>query len=89
MKVYNSPLTAHGGPEDTSASEKGKAKSRPFTGNARTQPVMSNSYSYFYNSAIIADGWGALSTDSAEGFFYLEANNCKVQPVKNGRYIAD
>lgn len=86
LKVYNSTLTAHG-----SSSEQPSATpittggvTRPFTGSARTHCTMSNSYSYFYYSTIIADGWGALSTDGAEGFVYLEANNCKIQTTKSG-----
>jgi len=85
MKVYNSTLTAHGGSEAVSATPTTTGGiTRPFTGNARTNVTMSNSYSYFYYTTIIADGWGALSTDGAEGFVYLEANNCKVQTTKSG-----
>jgi hypothetical protein len=45
---------------------------------------MSNGYSFFYNSTIIADGWGALSTDAASEAVYLEANNCTVKTIKSG-----
>ena len=43
-----------------------------------------NSYSYFYYSTIVSLGWAALSTDSSEGFVYLEANHCTVKTIKAG-----
>ena len=52
------------------------------SGNSRAHCTMSNSYSFFYNSKIICDGWGALSTEVAEGFVYLEANDCEVIATK-------
>jgi len=82
LKVYNSTLTAHGVPFDQSKSS--PPEHLEIKGNSRTHVTMSNSYSYFYYSTIIADGWAALSTDGAEGFVYLEANNCKVQTVNSG-----
>jgi uncharacterized protein YegP (UPF0339 family) len=45
---------------------------------------MTNSFSYFNNCKVICDGWGALSTEVAEGFVYLEANNCEVIATKKG-----
>jgi hypothetical protein len=51
---------------------------------ARTHCSMSNSYAYFYYTDIIANGWGALSTDGAEGFVYLEANHCTIKNTKTG-----
>jgi hypothetical protein len=84
LKVYNSTLTAQGAPFDPADAATSTGIKRPFGGNARTHITMSNSYSYFYYSTIIADGWGALSTDGAEGFVYLEANNSKVQTTKSG-----
>lgn len=83
LKVYNSTLTSHGGSEEAGAT----AAPSPGMGvgnYARTHCSMSNSYAYFYYSTIIANGWGALSTDGAEGFVYLEANNCKIRNTKTG-----
>lgn len=82
LKVYNSTLTAHG--EPFTAGSGGPPAALEIDGNARTHVTMSNSYSYFYYSTIEADGWAALSTDGAEGFVYLEANNCKVKTTKSG-----
>lgn len=82
LKVYNSTLTAHGVPFDQSQSS--PPEHLEIKGNSRAHVTMSNSYSYFYYSTIVADGWAALSTDGAEGFVYLEANNCKVQTVNSG-----
>jgi hypothetical protein len=82
LKVYNSTLTAHGGAEDASQTAVGPGMG---VGNfARTHCSMSNSYSYFYYTDIIANGWGALSTDGAEGFVYLEANHCNIKNTKSG-----
>jgi hypothetical protein len=53
-------------------------------GTSRTHLTMGNSKSYFYNSTIIADGWGALSTDDTGGNVYLEANNCDIQVRHSG-----
>jgi hypothetical protein len=82
LKVYNSTLTSHGVPFEQSKSS--PPEHLEIEGNSRTHVTMSNSYSYFYYSTIAADGWAALSTDGAEGFVYLEANNCKVQTVNSG-----
>jgi hypothetical protein len=83
LKVYNSTLTSFGGKADA-ATTTASASGRVVNNNARTHCSMSNSYAYFYYSTIIANGWGALSTDGAEGFVYLEANNCKIQNTKAG-----
>ncbi|MBN1625290.1 MAG: hypothetical protein JW944_02095 [Deltaproteobacteria bacterium] len=83
LKVYNSTLTSYGGSEDATA-ETAQSSGRRVNNYSRTHCSMSNSYAYFYYSTIIANGWGALSTDGAEGFVYLEANNCKIQNTKTG-----
>jgi hypothetical protein len=84
LKVYNSTLTAHGVPFTPDITNTEQKKQLEIDGNSRAHVTLSNSYSYFYYSTIIADGWAALSTDGSEGFVYLEANNCKVQTVKAG-----
>jgi hypothetical protein len=91
LKVFNSTLIANGGP----LPEDYKAKIGPgmmeapaplgIAGTARACLTLNNSSSYFYDSTIIADGWGALSTDMAQDHMYLEANNCDVQ-VRNSGY---
>jgi len=88
LKVYNSTLIDHGAPfepvplDDPSLT--GASKYLEVQGNSRTTITMQNSKSYFYDSTIIGDGWGALSTDAGGEFVYMEANNCKVKTVKSG-----
>lgn len=89
LKVYDSVIWSHGIPYgDEYERPKALMSSPPppleMDGNTRTHCTMSNSYSYFYNSKIICDGWAALSTESSEGFVYLEANDCDVVCTKNG-----
>ncbi|MBP2656453.1 MAG: hypothetical protein H6Q73_4022 [Firmicutes bacterium] len=90
LKVYNSTFTANGGtlPDDYVA-KTGPGMMEPpsglgISGTCRCCLTMDNSKSYYYDSTIISDGWGALSTDSANGYVYMEANNCKVQTVEDG-----
>jgi hypothetical protein len=91
LKVYNSTLIANGGTLPKGYVAKiGAGMMEPpaplgLSGTARTCLTLSNSSSYFYDSTIIADGWGALSTDIALDHVYLEANNCDVQ-VRNKGY---
>jgi hypothetical protein len=84
LKVYNSTLTSHGIPFTPDITNSGQKIQLEIDGNSRTHVTMGNSYSYFYYSTIIADGWAALSTDDADGFVYLEANHCKVHTIKSG-----
>jgi len=91
LKVYDSTLTAHGGPLPAGYVPKiGPGMMEPpaplgIKGTARTHLSTSRSKTYFYNSTIIADGWGALSTDDTGGDVYLEANDCQVE-VRNSGY---
>ena len=85
--VYNSTLIANGAPLVTG--EKGKTYSMPpaaleIEGNCRTHITMSNSESYFYDCKVIANGWAALSTDSAKGYVYLEANDTLIKTIQSG-----
>lgn len=89
LKVYDSVIWSHGIPYGEEYERPKALMSSPpppleMDGNTRTHCTMSNSYSYFYNSKIICDGWAALSTESSEGFVYLEANDCDVVCTKNG-----
>lgn len=89
LKVYDSVIWSHGIPYGDDYERPSVLMSSPpppleMDGNTRTHCTMSNSFSYFYNSKIICDGWAALSTESSEGFVYLEANDCDVVCTKNG-----
>ncbi len=91
MRVYDSTLRANGGelPEDFVPVIGPGMKTPPaplgITGTARTNVTMGNASSYFYNSTVIAEGWGALSTDACGGNVYLEANNSDII-VNNSGY---
>ena len=91
MRVYDSTLRANGGelPEDFVPVIGPGMKTPPaplgITGTARTNVTMGNARSYFYNSTIVAEGWGALSTDACGGDVYLEANNSDII-VNNSGY---
>ena len=89
LKVYDSVICAHGIPYGEGYERPTALMSSPppaleMDGNTRTHCTMSNSSSYFYNSKIICDGWAALSTESSEGYVYLEANDCDIVCTKNG-----
>ncbi len=89
LKVYDSIIWSHGIPYGDGYERPTALMSSPpppleMDGNTRTHCTMSNSYSYFYNSKVICDGWAALSTESSEGFVYLEANDCDIVCTKNG-----
>jgi len=88
LKVYNSTLIGHDAPFDLipidDPSLTGASKYLEIQGNSRTTITMQNSYSYFYDSTITADGWGALSTDAGGEFVYMEANNCVIKTYKSG-----
>jgi hypothetical protein len=91
LKVYDSVLTVHGGALPANYVPKiGPGMMEPpaplgIKGTARAHLSTSNSKTYFYRSTIVADGWGALSTDDTGGNVYLEANDCDIQ-VKNSGY---
>jgi hypothetical protein len=91
LKVYDSTLIAHGGPLPGGYVPKiGAGMMEPpaplgIKGTARAHLSTSNSKTYFYRSTIIADGWGALSTDDTGGNVYLEADDCDIR-VNNSGY---
>jgi hypothetical protein len=90
LKVYDSTLIAHGGPlPKTYVRKIGPGMMEPpaplgLSGTARASVTTDHSESYFYHSTIIADGWGALSTDMANGRVYLEANDCTIRTLTSG-----
>ena len=89
LKVYDSVIWSHGIPFGENIPAPTALMSSPppaleIQGNTRTHCTMSNSQSFFYNSKIICDGWAALSTESSEGYVYLEANDCDIVCTKDG-----
>jgi hypothetical protein len=90
LKVYDSVLIAHGGTLPQAYVRKiGPGMMEPpaplgLSGTARVSVTTDHSESYFYHSTIIADGWGALSTDMANGRVYLEANDCTIRTLTSG-----
>lgn len=90
MKVYDSTLISTGGPLPAGYVTKiGAGMMTPpsglgIGGTARTSITLNKAESYFYNSTIVANGWGALSTDMSNDYLYLEANNCDIQVNGNG-----
>lgn len=89
LKVYDSVIWSHGIPFGEGIPNPGALMSTPppaleIQGNTRTHCTMSNSQSFFYRSKIICDGWAALSTESSEGYVYLEANDCDIVCTKDG-----
>jgi len=90
LRVYKSTLITHGGPLPSGYVRRiGPGMKEPptplgITGDARAHLTMSGAKSYFYDSTIIADGWGALSTDATGGYVYVEANNCDVRTLRSG-----
>ncbi|MGC3979749.1 MAG: hypothetical protein QM808_00635 [Steroidobacteraceae bacterium] len=91
LKVYDSTLIANGGkvPYENTLIGTGPGYVGPpeplgITGNARATNVVGNSKAYYYNSTIIASGWGAMSTDSASPAVYLEVNDSIVRVTDSG-----
>ncbi len=89
LRVYDSLIYAHGIPygegyEPVTGLMATPPAALEIGGNSRAHCTMTNAYSYFYNSKIICEGWAALSTEGAEGFVYLEANDCDVICTKSG-----
>lgn len=89
LKVYDSVLNSHGAPFGNGEPQPTAPMQTPppplmIGGNSRTHCTMTNSRSYFERCLISADGWGALSTESAEGFARIEAVDCKIVTVRRG-----
>jgi hypothetical protein len=90
LKVYDSTLIAHGGKLPQAYVRMiGPGMMEPpaplgISGTARASVTSDHAQSYFYHSTIIADGWGALSTDMSNGHVYLEANDCTIRTLSSG-----
>lgn len=89
LRVIGAKLVAHGGGTPSGYVRRiGPGMMEPPTplgivGTARTALVMGEAKAYFQDSLIIADGWGALSTDAARGA-YLEADRCDIRVLRSG-----
>ncbi len=89
LKVYRSTLIANGGPLPSGYVPRiGPGMMEPpaplrLSGDARATLTMGQAKSYFYDTTVIAKGWGALSTDAAHGA-YVEADNCDIRTIKSG-----
>lgn len=90
VKVYGSRLVAHGGALPAGYVRKigpGMMEAPAplgIAGTARTSLTMGRSESYFYDTTLLADGWGALSTDATGGYVYVEANDCTIRVANSG-----
>lgn len=89
LRVYDSVLVSHGAPFGNGEPQPAAPMQTPppplmIAGNSRTHCTMTNSRSCFERCLISADGWGALSTESAEGFASIEAADCKIVTVRRG-----
>lgn len=90
LKVYNSRLQAHGGPLPSGyvrRNEPGMLEpptSLGLVGSARTTLTMDNAKTYFYDSQLIANGWGVVSTEAANGYCYVEINSSKIWAQSTG-----
>lgn len=89
LHVHHSRLTANGGPVPSGYVRRiGPGMMEPPTplgisGTARTTLTMGSAKAYYHDSLIVAEGWGALSTDAARGA-YLEANRCTIRVLRSG-----
>ena len=92
LKIYDSELVAHGGQvaEEDRAPGSGPGFLGPpepleIEGTARTVNVIGSGRAYVYHSRIVADGWGAVSTDSAspEGVL-VEVHDSEVEARRAG-----
>ena len=91
LKVYDSTIHAKGGlvPAENLVPGSGPDYVGPpealdIRGTARASNVIGSGNAYYYHSHFISDGWGALSTDSANPSVYLEANDCDVEARNSG-----
>lgn len=91
LRVYDSTLIAKGGdvPAEnlipgTGPGYVGPPEALDIRGSARGSNVVGDGKAYYYNSTIISEGWGSMSTDSANPTVYLEVNNCRVENHHSG-----
>ena len=90
MRIYDSTLVAHGAPwGSTKREHRPSAVYREFEGNARNHCTMANGKTWFYDCRIYTDGWAAVSTDAAQGYVYVEANDCDIRTRSGYAAYAD
>lgn len=53
-------------------------------GDCRATLTMNGGKTYYHRCKVVCDKWGALATDCALGYVYLEANDCEVISEGNG-----
>jgi len=88
LRVFDSTLISHGGalpPDYKPHIGPGMMEAPPplkITGTARAANTTFGASSYYYNTRIISDGWGAFSTDG--GGKYAECNHCYLETLKSG-----
>ncbi|MCA0242151.1 MAG: hypothetical protein LCI02_14970 [Proteobacteria bacterium] len=89
LRVLRSTLVAEGGPLPSGYTRRiGPGMMEPPTplgisGTARTTLTMGSAKAYYADSTLIAEGWGALSTDAARGA-QLEAERCTIVVRRSG-----
>ncbi len=90
LRVYDSTLIANGGPLPADyVPHIGPGMMEPppplgISGTARASNATNGGRSYFYGSTIVADGWGAISTDMAGPGVYVEVNDSTVRTLSSG-----
>jgi len=90
MRIYDSVLIAHGAPwGSTKREHRPSAVYREFEGNARNHCTMANGKTWFHHCKIYTDGWAAVSTDAAQGYVYVEANDCAIKTRSGYAAYAD
>ncbi len=88
LRVYDSELITHGGALPAGYKPHigpGMMEAPPplgITGTARAVNTTVGASSYYYDTKIISDGWGALSTDA--GGKYVECNRCLLKTIHSG-----
>jgi hypothetical protein len=88
LRVFDSTLISHGGPLPEGYKPHigpGMMEAPPplkITGTARAANTTFGASSYYYNTRIVSDGWGAFSTDG--GGKYAECNHCYLETIKSG-----
>ncbi len=88
LRVFDSTFIVHGGslPEGYKPHiGPGMMEAPPplkIKGTARAANTTFGASSYYYNTRIISDGWGAFSTDG--GGKYAECNRCDLETITSG-----
>lgn len=88
LRVYDSIISSHGAAYGKNLpngyTDRTVTKGHILAGNTRATSAGGDTKSYYYNSTITAEGWGALATDGGGDGIYLEANDCRIITSKSG-----